>query len=53
MNGLNNLKRNKIMEMFSKANQGSNDYLLMQQSIQFGFKLAMESISKLIEDKEI
>ena len=40
------------LEMFSKANQGSNDYLLMQQSIQFGFKLAMESISELIEDKE-
>ena len=42
----------KDLEMFSQANQGSNDYLLMQQSIQFGFKLAMESISKLIEDKE-
>ena len=42
----------KDLEMFSQANQGSNDYILMQQSIQFGFKLAMESISKLIEDKE-
>lgn len=42
----------KDLEMFSKANQGSNDYLLMQQSIQFGFKLAMESILELIEDKE-
>jgi hypothetical protein len=40
------------LESFSKANQGSNDFLLMQMSIQFGFKLAMENILELIEDKE-
>lgn len=32
------------LESFATANNGSNDYLLMQLSIQYGYKLALENI---------
>jgi len=38
------------LEAFTKANQGSNDFLVMQMAIQFGFKLAMENVSDLIKE---
>ena len=37
------------LESFSKANNGSNDFLLMQMSIQFGYKMALENTFRSIE----
>ena len=32
------------LENFSKANNGSNDFLLMQVGIKFGYKAALENM---------
>lgn len=37
------------LESFAKANQGSSDVLLTQMAIQFGYKLAMDTILETIE----
>jgi len=37
------------LESFSNANHGSNDVLLTQMAIQFGYKLAMDTILEIIE----
>lgn len=37
------------LESFAKANNGSSDILLTQMAIQFGYKLAMDSIVDIIE----
>ena len=37
------------LESFAKANQGSSDALLTQMAIQFGYKLAMDTILETIE----
>jgi len=37
------------LESFSNANHGSNDVLLTQMAIQFGYKLAMDTIVDIIE----
>ena len=37
------------LESFAKANQGSSDVLLTQMAIQFGYKLAMDTIIDIIE----
>ena len=37
------------LESFSNANHGSNDVLLTQMAIQFGYKLAMDTILDIIE----
>ena len=37
------------LDAFSKANQGSSDMILTQMAIQFGYKLAMDSIVDIIE----
>jgi len=34
----------EYLESFAKANHGSMDILLMQMSINFGYKMALESI---------
>ena len=34
------------LESFAKANQGSNDTLLMQMAIQYGYKLALEQLEE-------
>lgn len=39
----------KYLEEFSAANNGSNDFLLMQMSKQHGFKLGLESVLELIQ----
>jgi hypothetical protein len=36
------------LEAFAKANQGSNDILLMQMAIQFGYKMAMEDVQEVL-----
>ena len=37
----------EYLESFAKANHGSMDILLMQMSINFGYKMALESIKDL------
>ena len=37
------------LDAFAKANQGSSDVLLTQMAIQFGYKLAMDTILETIE----
>jgi len=37
------------LDSFAKANNGSSDILLTQMAIQFGYKLAMDSIVDIIE----
>ena len=37
------------LDAFAKANQGSSDVLLTQMAIQFGYKLAMDTILEIIE----
>lgn len=37
------------LESFANANQGSSDVLLTQMAIQFGYKLAMDTIVDIIE----
>jgi hypothetical protein len=40
------------LELFVKANNGANDFLVMQMSINYGYKLALENLqTKLDEDK--
>ena len=34
------------LELFANANNGSNDFLLMQMAINFGYKLALEDIEE-------
>ena len=41
-------KNRKYLESFAKANQGSMDILLMQMSINFGYKIALENIEEEI-----
>ncbi len=38
------------LESFAKANQGSMDIVLMQQSIQFGYVMALEAIQDQISN---
>ena len=38
------------LESFAKANQGSMDIVLMQQSIQFGYMMALEAIQDQISN---
>ena len=37
------------LESFANANNGSSDVLLTQMAIQFGYKLAMDTILEIIE----
>ena len=37
------------LDAFAKANNGSSDIILTQMAIQFGYKLAMDSIVDIIE----
>ena len=34
------------LELFVKANNGSNDFLLMQMAINFGYNLALEDVEE-------
>jgi len=38
------------LESFAQANHGSNDTLLTQMAIQFGYKLGLEAFSGLLKD---
>ena len=33
---------------FAEANHGSNDFLLMQMAINFGYKLALEDVEEVL-----
>lgn len=39
----------EYLESFAKSNQGSADFILMQMAINFGYKMAMEDVKKIIE----
>ena len=39
------------LEKFSQANHGTNDFLLMQMSKQYGYKLALLAIRKQLNTK--
>ena len=41
-------EKREHLESFSAANHGVNDFLLMQMSMNFGYKLAMEHIKETI-----
>ena len=41
----------EYLEMFTKANQGSNDFLLAQMAKLYGYKLAIEDFKEIIENK--
>ena len=41
------------LESFANANQGSMDIVLMQQSIQFGYAMALENIQDQISKQVI
>jgi len=34
----------EYLESFCDANHGSNDFLLMQMAVQFGYKMALETV---------
>ena len=40
------------LEAFMHANNGSNDFLLMQMAIQYGAKVALENVALLIATAE-
>ena len=40
----------EYLDMFTKANQGSNDFLLMQMAKLYGYKLAIEDFKEIIEN---
>ena len=37
------------LESFAKANNGSMDILLMQMAINYGYKMAMEDITEIVD----
>lgn len=40
------------LEKFAKANNGSMDILLMQMSINFGYKMALENIELIVKNQK-
>lgn len=38
-----------VLENFARCNQGSNDILLMQMAINFGYKMAMEDVKEILD----
>ena len=42
-------KNREYLESFANANQGSMDILLMQMSINFGYKIALENVADEIQ----
>ena len=36
----------EYLESFANANHGSNDFLLMQMAMQFGYKMALENVGE-------
>ena len=41
------------LELFANANNGSNDLLLMQMAINFGYKIALENLQIQYEQESI
>lgn len=42
----------EYLDMFTKANQGSNDFLLMQMAKLYGYKLAIEDFKEILENED-
>ncbi len=36
------------LDLFANANNGSNDFLLMQMAINFGYKLALQDVEEVL-----
>ena len=43
----------EYLESFAKANNGSMDLLLMQMSVQYGYKLALENVVEQLNTNEL
>ncbi len=41
------------LELFVKANNGANDFLVMQMSINYGYKLALENLQTEYDSETI
>ena len=41
----------KYLESFCTANHGSNDFLLMQMAMQYGYKIALENLQDELDNK--
>ena len=41
------------LEAFAKSNQGSNDILLMQMAINFGYKIALENVQEQLQKQSV
>ena len=41
------------LESFAKANNGTNDFLLMQMGINFGAKIILEQIKEIYDESTI
>lgn len=50
--GIVSVPTEEYLEMFTKANQGSNDFLLMQMAKLYGYKLAIEDFKEIIENED-
>ena len=46
-------KDRATLEEFANANNGSNDFLLMQMSMQFGYKIALEELNESLDKDTI
>lgn len=42
----------EYLDMFTQANQGSNDFLLMQMAKLYGYKLAIEDFKEILENED-
>ena len=40
------------LDAFTQANQGSNDFLLMQMAKLYGYQLAIEDFKEIIENED-
>lgn len=40
----------EALDSFAKFNNGSNDFLLVQMAVQFGYKMAMEDVQEKMEE---
>ena len=41
------------LEQFANANNGSNDFVLMQMAVQFGYKIALEELNDDLKMNEL
>tara|TARA_Y100000385_G_scaffold263957_1_gene296933 strand:- start:989 stop:1198 length:210 start_codon:yes stop_codon:yes gene_type:complete len=42
----------KYLEEFTNANHGTNDFLLMQMSKNYGYELALQNVKEILKSEE-